>query len=181
MGFYAVSFFVCHCLVSHLSVFSEALSANMVRVAIILAIAIYGAAAKLIWDKRELLDGFLNPLNENPFINTVTTEVTITTEERPIVENSKYNHETVRTVEESATPGVDNPYSVNIQVNQQTNIIRPFSSALRMRSLTRQIAKHETNAEAWLYARAAFLFFIALLITWVCFPLSFRGGLTKHC
>ncbi|QGA17825.1 hypothetical protein EYB26_005501 [Talaromyces marneffei] len=139
----------------------------IVWVAIILAMAIYGAAAKLIWDKRELLDGFLNPLNENPFINTVTTEVTITTEERPIVENSKYNHETVRTVEESATPGVDNPYSVNIQVNQQTNIIRPFSSALRMRSLTRQIAKHETNAEAWLYARAAFLFFIALLITWI--------------
>ena len=107
-------------------------------------------------------------MNENPFINTVTTEVTITTEERPIVENSKYDHDTVRTIEESATPGVDNPYSVNIHVSQQTDIIRPLPSALRMRSLTRQIAKHETNAEAWLYARVAFLFFMALLITWVC-------------
>ncbi|RAO74023.1 uncharacterized protein BHQ10_010035 [Talaromyces amestolkiae] len=139
----------------------------IVWIAILLAIVIYAAAAKVIWDKREHLDGFLNPMNENPFINTVTTEVTITTEERPIVENSKYDHDTVRTIEESATPGVDNPYSVNIQVSQQTDIIRPLPSALRMRSLTRQIAKHETNAEAWLYARVAFLFFIALLITWI--------------
>lgn len=146
----------------------------MIRVAILLAIVIYAAAAKVIWNKREHLDGFLNPLNESPFINTVTTEVTITTEERPIVENSKYDREIVRTIEESATPGVDNPYSVNIQVSQQTEIIRPLPSVLRMRSLTRQIAKHEANAEAWLYARVAFLFFIALLITWVCLllPLS---------
>jgi hypothetical protein len=141
---------------------------NMVRVAILLATVIYAAAAKLIWNKREHLDGFLNPLNENPFVNTVITEVTITTEERPIVENSKHDHDMIRTVEESATPGVDNPYSVNIQVGRQTGIIRSLPSALRMRSLTRQIAKHETNAEAWLYARVAFLFFIALLITWVC-------------
>ncbi|GAM42994.1 hypothetical protein TCE0_044f17450 [Talaromyces pinophilus] len=139
----------------------------MVRVAILLATVIYAAAAKLIWNKREHLDGFLNPLNENPFVNTVITEVTITTEERPIVENSKHDHDMIRTVEESATPGVDNPYSVNIQVGRQTGIIRSLPSALRMRSLTRQIAKHETNAEAWLYARVAFLFFIALLITWI--------------
>lgn len=136
------------------------------RVAILLAIYIYGRAAKVIWDKRDHLDGFLNPLNENPFVNTVTTEVVITTEERPIV--SKSVHET-RTIEESATPDISNPYSVDIHVVQQSGGIRdrPLPSALRMRSLTRQIAKHETNAEAWLYARVAFLFFIALLITWV--------------
>ncbi|KAF3391852.1 hypothetical protein DPV78_010340 [Talaromyces pinophilus] len=114
----------------------------IVWVAILLATVIYAVVAKVIWNKREHLDGFLNPLNENPFVNNVITEVTITTEERPIVENSKHDHDMIRTVEESATPGVDNP-------------------------LTRQIAKHETNAEAWLYARVAFLFFIALLITWI--------------
>ena len=168
MGFSAVCIFICHCLVSLALLCFLDFTFNMIRVAILLAIVIYAAAAKVIWNKREHLDGFLNPLNESPFINTVTTEVTITTEERPVVENSKYDREIVRTIEESATPGVDNPYSVNIQVSQQTEIIRPLPSALRMRSLTRQIAKHEANAEAWLYARVAFLFFIALLITWVC-------------
>lgn len=36
-----------------------------------------------------------------------------------------------------------------------------------MRTLTRNAALSESNSEAWLYARVAFLFFCALLISWV--------------
>jgi hypothetical protein len=134
-------------------------------VAVVLAVIIYSMAAKAIWDKREHLDGFLNPLNENPFVNTITTQIEITTEERPMVNGKEDATVGIRGVERSTDRGVGNPYSVDIQVDERAQAARP--AALRMRSLTRQVAKNEANAEAWLYARVAFLFFIALLITWV--------------
>jgi hypothetical protein len=115
-------------------------------------------AAKVIWDKRAHLDGFLNPLNENPFTNTVTTEIEITHEERPIVKEDMHPSF-------SDNSGEVDPYSVQVQVNPGHQ--RPLPAALRMRTLTRDAATRETNAEAWLYARVAFLFFVALLITWV--------------
>lgn len=148
---------------------SERKKTNHIRVAVILAVIIYGMAAKTIWDKREHLDGFLNPLNENPFVNTITTEIEITTEERSIVNNGKEDETNVgvRGVERSTDRGVGNQYSVDIHVDERAQAARPMPAALRMRSLTREVAKNETNAEAWLYARVAFLFFIALLITWV--------------
>jgi hypothetical protein len=118
-------------------------------------------AAKVIWNKRQHLDGFLNPLNENPFVNTITTDIEITTDERPIM---KETHASNR-IEDTITD-IDNPYSVQIRVDQRKDS-RPLSAALRMRSITRGVAEMESNAEAWLYARVAFLFFIALLITWV--------------
>jgi hypothetical protein len=120
-------------------------------------------AAKVIWNKRQHLDGFLNPLNENPFVNTITTDIEITTDERPIM---KETHAPNR-IEDTITD-IDNPYSVQITVDQRKDS-RPLPAALRMRSITRGLAEMESNAEAWLYARVAFLFFIALLITWVSF------------
>lgn len=121
-------------------------------------------AGKVIYSKRRHLDGFLNPLNENPFTNTVTTEIEITHEERFIMKDgNSQNTADMSTVAE----GFD-PYSVNVRVeppSRQAN--RTIPAALRMRTLTRDAAEAETNADAWLYARVAFLFFIALLITWV--------------
>ena len=38
---------------------------------------------------------------------------------------------------------------------------------MNVRSITRDFASHEANPESWLYARAAFLFFITLAITWI--------------
>ncbi|KAH8698345.1 hypothetical protein BGW36DRAFT_448258 [Talaromyces proteolyticus] len=112
---------------------------GIVWAAIILALYIYSRAAKVVWDKRESLEGFMNPLNENPLFSAIVIEVEVTSEERPIV-----NKET----------------ATNVRVRS-----RP--AALRMRNLTRQVAQNEADPEAWLYARVAFLFFIALLITWV--------------
>lgn len=133
------------------------------RVAILFAFVVYGMAGKVIWDKRQHLDGFLNPLNENPFVNTITTEIEVTTDERPIVKDASGQQGF------ESYPDVD-PYHVEIRVDPQRQS-RPLPAALRMRSITRNVAERETNAEAWLYARVAFLFFIALLITWVGFPL----------
>lgn len=168
MGFHAHGFPLRYCLVSLISsiYFYAPPKLTRIRIAIVLAVVIYGMAAKAIWDKREHLDGFLNPLNENPFVNTITTQVEITTEERPIVGKEEPNIG-IRNIEPSTDRGVGNQYSVDIQVDERAQAARPMPAALRMRSLTREVAKNETNAEAWLYARVAFLFFIALLITWV--------------
>ena len=74
--------------------------------------------------------------------------------------------------EETAKPTVEsddyNPYTVTIEVGP--NERRQMSSAgdvLNVRTMTRNHALIETNADAWLYARVAFLFFCSLLICWV--------------
>jgi len=133
----------------------------IVWVAMIFAFAVYAMAGKVIWNKRRHLDGFLNPLNDNPFTQIVTTEIEITHEERFIVKGDDAGQST------SARLDSFDPYSVNVQVEPQATPGRPMPAPLRMRGITRDIAEAETNPEAWLYARVAFLFFLALLITWV--------------
>ncbi|TVY15055.1 hypothetical protein LARI1_G007555 [Lachnellula arida] len=133
----------------------------IVWAAIVFAFAVYAMAGKVIWNKRRHLDGFLNPLNENPFTQIVTTEIEITHQERFIV---KEDDETQIT---SERPKHFDPYSVNVQVDPTAQPGRPMPAPMRMRGITRDIAESETNPDAWLYARVAFLFFLALLITWV--------------
>ncbi len=129
---------------------------NNYRIAIIFAAVIYAKAARVIWHKRKLLDGFLNPLNESPFTNDVTTEIEITHETRPIVDDA------------GKVDGTEpDPYSVRIETKPVDKPQRPLPAAFRMRSISRDVAINEVNAEAWLYARVAFLFFLALIITWV--------------
>lgn len=117
-------------------------------------------AGKVIWSKREHLDGFLNPLNENPFASTVTTEIEITYEERSIVKDAS-----IQGISESNPGAPSDQYAVDIHAlpHRDTNSY-PMR---RMISLTREVAQSETNPEAWLYARVAILFFIAMVITWV--------------
>ncbi|KAI9643169.1 hypothetical protein NHQ30_008905 [Ciborinia camelliae] len=116
-------------------------------------------AAKVIWDKREHLKGFLNPLNESPFASTVTTEIEITYEERSIVKDASD-----QAVSESSLPS--DQYAVDIQATPQQRETQLYHMR-RMRSLTREVAESETNPEAWLYARVAILFFIAMILSWV--------------
>ena len=58
------------------------------------------------------------------------------------------------------------PYSVDVEVGQ-TTYEQPPAEPYQLRSVTREAALREPNADAWLYARAAFLFFCALLIAWI--------------
>ena len=166
-------------------------------------------SGKVLWQKRKELPGFLNPLNENPFQNTVTTEIIITsrprlqrglsdTSTRSVTATSQRQLE--RGFSDSSKPSVltkphptrgfsdsskhsanfdrvadthpddddFDPYSVNIEVGENEERRRPsMPDLMRIRTLTRTAAVNEMNAEAWLYARTSFLFFLALLITWV--------------
>lgn len=134
------------------------------------AFYVYLRASIVIWKKRRHLNGFLNPLNENPFA-TVTTEVTITSTE---VYPTK-PHEPIGSPDQppraqlaSAHP-LDSeeiqPYSITIDTDPRKK--SPLPNIPNIRTLTREVANEEINAEAWLYARVAILFYIALLITWV--------------
>lgn len=132
-----------------------------VRVAMLFAFVVYAAAVKVIWSNRRHLNGFLNPLNEAPWSNTVTTDIEITYEERFIVRDSGS--------QKNADTANQDPYSVNIEVGSDgpsSSHDHHLPAALRMRSLTRAAAESGPNTEAWLYARAAVLFFLALIITW---------------
>jgi hypothetical protein len=141
------------------------------RLAIVFAAAIYVKAGLVIWHKRRHLDGFLNPLNDNPWRGVVTTDIHVTTTElRPtneaVVDDSgpQIPGRTRSASTNKDTIDQMDPYTVNVEVDHQ----KPLQPAiLRMRTLTREAAEDEINAEAWLYARVAILFFIALLITWV--------------
>ena len=67
--------------------------------------------------------------------------------------------------EERRGDAVD-PYNVNIEAGKIDR--RPSRPELyRVRTFTREAALRETNADAWLYARVAFLFFLGLLISWI--------------
>ena len=125
---------------------------------------IYIMAGRHVWKKRDALDGFLNPFNEQPFTSVImTTEVTITSEERkPSLPTFE-----VREVDQGHPNDNYDAYTVNIEIGRPQRPRRPSRPAiLRIPSVTRAVALSQENAEAFLYARVAFLFFIALLITW---------------
>ena len=92
-------------------------------------------------------------MNENPF---VTTEVTITHEDRVAAETGPADGDHYSSY---------NPYTVEVNVEKTQS--RQLPPVLRMREITRTAAITSQNAEAWLYARVAFLFFVVILITWV--------------
>ena len=158
---------------------------NIPRVAVLIAIIIYIMAGRHVYRKRAALDGFLNPFNEDPFTTVIlTTEVTITTSDRKPSLPDFSVHEldppppSRHPSHPNLTPNnneIENdfcPYTINISTTPRP---RPHPSRnsssrpaiFRIPTYTRAAALSQDNAEAFLYARVAFLFFIALLITWV--------------
>lgn len=125
-------------------------------------------AGHRVWKKRDALDGFLNPFNEDPFTTvTMTTEVTITSQDR----RPSQTNIGVREIDKCHVDESYDAYSVNIEIgrfHRPEQSRKPSSPAVfRIPTVTRAAALTEENADAFLYARVAFLFFIALLITWV--------------
>lgn len=130
------------------------------------ALVIYVMAFAKVWRNRHELTGIFNPFNENPFEGIITKEIDVTTHARQHSSTGAAPPED----EESGTLGVKtddfNPYSVNIEADPTQR--KPSAAEMfQVRSLTRNHALSETNPEAWLYARVAFLFFCSLLICWV--------------
>ena len=129
---------------------------------------IYIMAGRQMWKQRDALDGFLNPFNEDPFKSVImTTEVTITSQER---KPSLHDYE-AREIDRSHVDPDYDAYSINIGIGQSKRPERPRRpsrpAVFRIPSATRALALSQENADAFLYARVAFLFFLALLITWV--------------
>jgi hypothetical protein len=129
------------------------------------AMIIYCFAARLIYKKRSQLEGYLNPFNENPF--TVTWEVTVTTEERT---TDDIVHDPTKEVDTHGARGY-RPYDIEIRGERNLSHQASAAELFNIANISRQVARKEPNAEAWLYARVAFLFFISILITWVCHQL----------
>lgn len=141
------------------------------RVALISAFVIYCMAGAKVWRNRRDLHEWFNPFNENPFESTVTTEVDVTTHVRRAESPSSMRRSSDGEMPiygiESQGGGDYVPYTVNVEVGPQDKRQNSAPELFRMRTLTRNAALNEANADAWLYARVAFLFFCALLISWV--------------
>ena len=141
------------------------------RVALISAFIIYCMAGAKVWRNRRDLREWFNPFNENPFEGTVTTEIDVTTRVRRAESPSSIRRPSdgempIHGIEPQGGGDYD-PYTVNVEVGPQDKRQNSAPELFRMRTLTRNAALNEANADAWLYARVAFLFFCALLISWV--------------
>ena len=139
--------------------------------ALLAGAVIYSLALHKVWRNRRELYGIFNPFNEDPFSGTVTTEIAITRTERPAPQTETFdfdNHQPDAIEKQNSRQDELDPYSVNIEsanTGRQPSIRpEPFTG---VRTWTRNAALQETNPEAWLYARAAFLYYCVLFITWV--------------
>ena len=176
-----------HCLVrTKASSPNIPLKLTLYRVALVSAFAIYCLAFRKVWRNRRTLRPLFNPFNENPF-GTITTEITVQSESRQPRSSSPASQYPLNNEdEEMRIPGLEgyhtanntgfDPYTVNVEVGphskshdddgrKPSHTMAP--ELFRVRTLTRDHALAEANADAWLYARVAFLFFCALLISWV--------------
>lgn len=130
---------------------------------------IYIMAFTKVWKNRHELSGLLNLFNENPFEGVITTEIDVTSySRRPSEPNTTSpDEETPGSIGSPMQEADFSPYSVNIEGQPRQDRKASAAEMFQVRSMTRNHALKEMNADAWLYARVAFLFFCSLLICWV--------------
>jgi len=151
---------------------------GIVWVAIFFAFCIYCLAFTKIWRHRHDLSGLFNPFNEDPFVGTITTDIEIVRTSRKELSEVKSHQEEPET-DVPPIPGTEgettrefDPYTVDVEVGNDVpdethRLPSTRPEIFRVGSITRNAALQETNPDAWLYARVAFLFFCALLLSWV--------------
>ena len=133
-----------------------------------MALGIYCIALAKAWRNRRALAGLFNPLNENPFGAVVTTDVEIVSSAVHEIENED-RHALAGThkASSSASQMELSYYSAKVQAEDKARArqnLRPH--ILRVGTFTRNAALGENNAEAWLFARVAFLFFVVMMLCW---------------
>ncbi|KAK4690704.1 hypothetical protein P7C71_g6149, partial [Lecanoromycetidae sp. Uapishka_2] len=136
----------------------------VIWVALLGAFVIYCAAFSKVWRLRKELGGLFNPLNEDPFSAIVTTEIEIVSTSRPEANYSEGASKPQVPVLDRRQQEYPDPYTIDIGAK---DIEHQRPDVFRLGSLTRNAALSETNPDAWLYARVAFLYFCALLISWI--------------
>ncbi len=130
----------------------------------IMAFAIYCIALAKAWRNRRALAGLFNPLNENPFGALVTTDVEIVSSAANELENEDRHALAGEHKGSSSASQMElSYYSARIQAKDNA---RSRPHLLRFGTLTRNAAMGENNAEAWLFARVAFLFFVVMMLCW---------------
>ena len=138
------------------------------------ALSVYCIALIKAWHYRRSLIGLLNPLNENPFATMgVTTEIEIVYSEADDRRSVAQYGDQIALA--PATHPLDleergqakTPYSVSVKGADPSGMIRSRPDLLRLPTLTRNAALAAENAEAWLYARIAFLYFLAMMLCWI--------------
>jgi hypothetical protein len=126
---------------------------------------IYVLAGIEIYQKRCQLRKFSHPrpadVVDNPFVSTKTTKIEVTSEpaqsRNQSVASLKQGHGAIKVV--PSRPYME--YSITIESG---------ANALKSPCIERPRTSLDASAAAWGYTRIAFLFFLALLITWVSPP-----------
>ena len=138
------------------------------------ALVIYCIALVKAWHHRRALIGLLNPLNEDPFGGVITTDIEVVVSMANGRQTVAYgDHIKAGTIFDGQRSldinDGENPYTVNVK-GLDAALMRDERSRpeiLRLPSMTRKAALAETNCEAWLYARVAFLYFLVMMICWI--------------
>ena len=132
------------------------------RVVVMFTIFIYILAGIEIYQKRRQLRQFSHPgpleVVDNPFISTKTTKIEVTSEP---AESRNQSEPSLKTENEGI--GV----LPSRQYMEYSITIESGANAMKSPRIERPRTALEANTAAWGYTRIAFLFFIALLITWV--------------
>ncbi|KAI9780522.1 MAG: hypothetical protein M1839_006640 [Geoglossum umbratile] len=132
-----------------------------VWVVVLITVFIYVLAGVEIYQKRRQLQKFSHPgpleVVDNPFVSTKTTKIEVTSEpaeSRNPSESSLKHDDGIRVTPSRAYM----EYSITIESG---------ANAPKNPRIERPRTALDANTAAWGYTRIAFLFFIALLITWV--------------
>jgi hypothetical protein len=138
---------------------------------------IYILAGREIYMKRRQLRKFSHPgpleVVDNPFVSTKTTKIEVTSEPaesrnpsiaslKPNNNNNNNNNNEIRVLPSRAYM----EYSITIESG---------ANAPKSPRIERPRTALDANTAAWGYTRIAFLFFLALLITWVGSPPTMDG------
>ena len=124
-----------------------------------------------LFAKRQELRTFNTPANLNPFDSFKTTDVLVTSELAPVEDTAGtrnppggMNHSQQSTISGKSYE----QYSINIISSPM--IPRPSAPHTSIVSIQNQKnrAAIEANRAIWGYTRVALLFFVSLLVTWVC-------------
>ncbi len=155
---------------------------------ILIAFSIYILAGREIFNKRKQLRAFSNLAHpavvevENPFASYKTTEIHVTSELATVISPSQAQFEsnkgrlntTTRPIPSrspsSASKGYEQ-YSVEIHsvpLSPRFEVPPTPTRGVSVVHTRNNRAAMEANTAAWGYTKVALLFFISMLVTWVC-------------
>jgi hypothetical protein len=101
-------------------------------------------------------------LNEDPFGGIITTEITVVHSTAANVEGQPFNGR------RESLNGEARLYTVDVNVEPRKDEDRQLRNRIiHVPTITRNAALSQSNADAWLYARVAFLFFLVMVICWI--------------